>query len=400
LTVQYRTILALDRTAVRQTYSAHAENIQNSTSTSDTVADSVTVTLDNSGNNLILASWFGAHEDTATSWYSNIQLNGTDIYTTDIAVEPNNGDGTPSFNGDDSNWCCGFAGIQNMSSGSNTVRVVWYTENGTDTSSIARVNVSGLDVDSSLGFDWYVKNSGSWKAAESFYVKHSGTWKAATGLYVKSGGAWKSLLNEPSFTGENVDATSSEYTSVFPNVPVPTPSPVSCVGIGTLITMWDGTLKAIENILVGDTVKTLTGVMGTVIGLNPVPLSPARRMMRLHHKDGSYLRFSDDHDIWVNIDGIEQWGAYNYNWWLYEAEQYNEKHVPATPLIWGDRYYNFATNYGWLNTRAEWEAEQNPNEIIWGIKLDQGGGYIADGFVIISEGCTLEDIKNAEWKGV
>jgi hypothetical protein len=249
-TISYRTILALDRTINRQAYSEHAENVQTSTSLSDTVADSITVSLSNSGNNLVLASWWGAYEDTATSWFSNIQLNGTDIYSSDIAVEPSIGGGnSPTFGDGSSSWCCGFAGVQNMSSGSNTVRVVWRTENAADTASIGRVNVSGFDLDSGLGFNWYVKSGGSWKQSDSFNVKVGGVWKEATGLYVKSGGAWKSLLNEHAFTGNNVDAASSEYTSNFPNPP---PPPVTCFLAGSLILMANGKLKPIEEVRIGE----------------------------------------------------------------------------------------------------------------------------------------------------
>ena len=386
LIVKNRTILALDRTAVRQTYSAHRENEQSTVSLTDVVADSITVTLDNSGNNLILASWFGAHEDTATSWLSNIQLNGTDIYTSDISVEPQNG-GTPNFDGNDSVWCCGYAGIQNMSSGSNTVRIVWYTENNTDTAKIERVNVSGLDLDSSLGFSWYVKNSGSWKTAESFYVKHSGTWKAATGLYVKSGGAWKSLLNEPEFTGENVDATSSEYTSAFPNPPPPPPPPPpprppSCVSINTLVTMWDDTKKAIQDILIGDRIKSRDGIIGVVKEIDRVPLGEYRRMMKLYHLDGSHLRISDDHDIWTKIEDKEMWGTYNYNWWLYEEECYQDR-VYAKPLM-GMKVHEHATEYGWVLTKPEYELSQDPDETIYGLHIDQGDGFYADGFYVMA----------------
>ena len=390
LTVQYRTILALDRTAVRQTYSAHAENIQNSTSTSDTVADSVTVTLDNSGNNLILASWFGAHEDTATSWYSNIQLNGTDIYTSDISVEPENGDATPSFNGDDANWCCGFAGIQNMSSGSNTVRVVWYTENGADTASIARVNVSGLDVDSSLGFEWYVKNSGSWKAAESFYVKHSGTWKAATGLYVKSGGAWKSLLNEPEFTGENVDATSSEYTSVFPNVPSPSPvSPVGgcCFLPGSLIAMADGTFKAIENVLVGDLVKGRWGI-NKVLGLD-IPVLGDRPIWNINNE----VFNTADHLTWTErgwaVIGMEEYLANDYQqlrpvkysndseerqMWLYEG--IDPKNVYEFNL--GDK---IAHSDGWKDVKSLEPVTMDPDTVLYALVTDGDHTIHVNGYV-------------------
>ena len=407
MVVYQRGILALDRTAFRQVYSAHRENPTSTTSSTDQVADSITVTLDNSGNNLILASWWGSYSDTAQSWLSNIQLNGTDIYTADISVEPNDGTTTPIDGTTGSIWSNGFAGVQNMSSGSNTLRVVWRAEGAGDVAGIGRVNITGFDLDNGLGFSWYVKNGGAWKEAQSFNVKHAGTWKAATGLYVKKGGVWKSLINTPEFTGENVDAASSSYTNIFPNPPppppppppTPPPPPPTCLSLDTLITMWDGTKKAVQDIVIGDMLKTLTGVQGRVVRIEKPLLSPARRMIRMYHEDMTYLRISDDHDMWVNENGIEQWGTYNYNWWLYEARLAGEDHVPALPLI-PFKNYKFGTSYGWVETQCQWEHEQDPNEVIYNIIIDQGGGFIANDFVVISEGCSNEDIANMKWNGL
>ena len=224
--------------------------------------------------------------------------------------------------------------------------------------------------------------------------------KAATGLYVKSGGAWKSLLNEPTFTGENVDATSSEYTSVFPNPPPPSPPGFgSCLSINSLIMLFDGTYKKVQDIVIGDKLKTLNGIIGTVIEIEKPILTTARRMMRMYHADGTYLRMSDDHDMWVKENSEEQWGTYNYNWWLYEAKLAETLNIPALPLE-PMRDYEFATTYGWNKTRCEWELQQDPNEVIYNIIIDQGGGFIADGFVVISEYCSNEDIENVKWQGL
>ena len=390
--ISYRNILAIDRTAFAEIFSSHAENEQSTTSTSDQTAETVTVNLNQDGDILCLASWHARGNDNDFLNYSSFNLNSTNVYTGDFVIKPPTGNASLNAS---SQWWCGFCGVLNLSSGSNTIDVKYRSSSASRTSYIARVNVTGVSL-VNPGFLYYSKSSGSWKYSSDVYFKQSSNWKQASNLYIKNSGTWKSLFNKNSFTGENVDAFSNDYDASFPAVP---PPPPTCVGFNTLITMWDGTKKYIQDVVIGDIVKTLSGVPGTVLGVKPVPLSPARRMVRMYHPDGSYLRVSDDHDLWISEKGVEQWGTYNYNWWIHEAEYYGELHVPALALV-PIRPYKFATSYGWLKTECQWEHDHDPNEIIWGVKIDQGGGYIADGFVVISEGCTNEDIANVKWNGI
>ena len=71
----------------------------------------------------------------------------------------------------------------------------------------------------------------------------------------------------------------------------------------------------------------------------------------------------------------------------------HEHPLPTVPF----KEYKYATSYGWITTKGEYEATQDPEERLYNLDLDQGGGFIADGFVIYAGNCKLEDIKDTEW---
>jgi len=181
--------------------------------------------------------------------------------------------------------------------------------------------------------------------------------------------------------------------------------------------MADYKWKEIKDIQVGDPVYTLSGKIADVVENKPVPVSKGRRMMSIY-RQGAYkpLRFSDDHDLWIrDNNGVERWGVYNYNWWLLEDRGYDEsseenfpgespydyEHIgkATMPLLYGEQY-DFATIDGWETTQAMWDSEQDPEEIIYGLLIQSGGGYIVDGFVGISQWCRTDDIRDVKWQGI
>ena len=315
MTASFRTILALDRSEFRHVYSSHAENGQTTVSTSDQTAETITVNLDRAGNNLILGSWWGSYNNTSRSWLSNIQINGSDVYTTDISVEPE--DRVSSFTGSSGSlWSAGFAGIQNLSSGNNTIEIIWKGE-GTDSSTVARTNITGFDLDNYIGFDWNVKDSGTWKISTAFYAKDAGTWKPATNVYVKSSGTWQSIASEATFTGETVDATSSSYTSAFPNPPV-SPPPVSCFFAWQKVLMADGTTKPIGEIITGDRVCGRWSI-NTVRAIQK-PILGNRSMWKLNN----ICYNTAEHPTWTKTGwAVIDYDYYVNNDWMGEFELFD-----------------------------------------------------------------------------
>jgi hypothetical protein len=161
--------------------------------------------------------------------------------------------------------------------------------------------------------------------------------------------------------------------------------------------MLDKTWKKVEAIEINDKVYTLNGRGHRIIGINKPELSPFRHIIKLKWQD-RILYSSDDHDFWCKNNGKEGWGTYNYNWWLHEAEASSTIDVPATPLL---RHIpqTLATIDGWQATTIEY-VPSNPKELLYGFYLDGGAGFIADGFVVISDNCKKEEIEGVEWSGV
>ena len=185
-----------------------------------------------------------------------------------------------------------------------------------------------------------------------------------------------------------------------PPVTPPPPPPVSgtCVACHTAIMLFDGRLKAVQSIVPGDVVATLNGKPGTVLGIHKPKLGSSRRMIRLRAPGHDVLRISDDHELWHRGKSNEQYGTYNYNHWLLE-DLHDNSDATAVPLLAG-QVYDFAVSGGWVRTQPDWEPLPEPNETLYGLTLDQGGGYIADGFVIMDNEATQNEIDGVEWKGV
>ena len=403
INIRERTLLALDmddwNTAV---FNSNENFSTRTTSTSPVQALLNSFTLTDPDSVLTLSSWFGNHSSTTTSARFQFEIDSVDQFAVPITIEPENGD-TDFLTA--TTWCLGAIDYAPMAAGAHSGRIQYYSESGASSTGARGMNITQLGANGSI--DFYARTGGTWKKGIP-NQRLSGTWKAAEDVYVKVGGVWKEVARD----GDGVSGTyytgfSDIYDPVFPDAPSqgpgPSPSPAggsSCLSVDTLITMWDETKKFVQELEIGDIVRTLTGVQGTVTGIEPVTLSPYRRMIRLHHKDGRVLRISDDHDIWTRIDGTETWGTYNYNWWLYEDELYTDlKEIRGTPLI-PMRYHEHATDYGWTNVRPEYDVNHNPNEIIYNVYLNQGGGFIADGFVVIAPGTAEYDQDSVRWNGL
>lgn len=152
-----------------------------------------------------------------------------------------------------------------------------------------------------------------------------------------------------------------------------------------------------EEIVVGDEVVTLNGRGHRVTKVDRTVLTAARGYVWISC-NGRVVKLTDDHDLWVSHDDTEGWGTHNYNWWSYDAEKEGTLDVPAIPLQ-PYRYYDFAILEGWAPCMAEY-VQGNPNDVVYGLELDGGGGFIAEGFVVIADRCRPEDIEGVEWNGV
>ena len=103
-----------------------------------------------------------------------------------------------------------------------------------------------------VGVQSYVKVSGVWKTVSNIFVKVSGAWKEVTAGFVKVGGNWKALFN----SGVNFTSTAAGFGDASGGATSGTTGSGGggCFIAGTLVTMADGSQKAVELVDIGDEV--------------------------------------------------------------------------------------------------------------------------------------------------
>jgi hypothetical protein len=94
------------------------------------------------------------------------------------------------------------------------------------------------------------KVSGDWKSINAMYYKVSGAWKQITAGYYKVGGVWKALFN----AGVNFVSTAAGFgdASGGSSSGGGGTGGGGCFIAGTMITMADGSFKAVETVDIGD----------------------------------------------------------------------------------------------------------------------------------------------------
>tara|TARA_Y100000592_G_scaffold88154_1_gene143600 strand:+ start:3559 stop:4989 length:1431 start_codon:yes stop_codon:yes gene_type:complete len=104
------------------------------------------------------------------------------------------------------------------------------------------------------------KVGGAWKSINDAFFKVGGAWKQITAGYVKIGGAWKALFN----SGINFLSTAAGFGDASGGSSSGGGgSGGGCFIAGTMVTMADGTLKAVETVDIGDEVAVGGKVFAT-----------------------------------------------------------------------------------------------------------------------------------------
>ena len=150
-----------------------------------------------------------------------------------------------------------------------------------------------------IGVQGYYKVSGDWKALNSMFAKVSGTWKQITAGYVKVSGTWKAMFNN----GFNFVSTASGFgdstgntTSGSGGSGPPIPQSGGCFIAGTMISMADGSQKAVELVDIGDEVSVGGMVFATgkflienLYDYNGIHVSGTHMVK----EDGAWIRVED-----------------------------------------------------------------------------------------------------------
>ncbi len=176
----------------------------------------------------------------------------------------------------------------------------------------------------------------------------------------------------------------------------------SCVLAGTPILLADGTTKAIETMVAGDVVRTLSGV-SRIRGVERLRLGVTRRVIEMRSGAQPPLMISDEHAMWTRFgkDGMhsEWWGVYNFNHYLVEKEngQGVKLERDALPLRF-DVPQTHAHIDGWKHVQPIYHM-MHPDTPLYHLDVETGGSYIAGGFVVSSHACD-RDGENVRWQGV
>jgi hypothetical protein len=173
---------------------------------------------------------------------------------------------------------------------------------------------------------------------------------------------------------------------------------LTCFMEGTLILLADGSWKKIEEFIGGEIAHTLSG-FGKVLELETTTLGVARRVIGLT-AGASTLYLSDDHPVWTRFsEGDDWWGTYNMNQYL------SEKDLGVGSFLTRDAValrvhteYAHAHISGWVKTRPVYYNLPS-NTPLYHLDLEQGGSYIANGFVVSSHPRD-KDFENVNWSGI
>ena len=104
-----------------------------------------------------------------------------------------------------------------------------------------------------IGVQGQFKVGGAWKNLDQAFFKVGGAWKQVTAGYVKVGGAWKALFN----SGVKFLSTAAGFgdSSGSSSSGSGGSGGGGCFIAGTMISMHDGSLKPVEQVDIGDTVR-------------------------------------------------------------------------------------------------------------------------------------------------
>lgn len=174
----------------------------------------------------------------------------------------------------------------------------------------------------------------------------------------------------------------------------------SCVLAGTSILMADGSTRSVETFVGGEQVRTLRGI-GTVAGVDRITLGVTRRVIELINARGESLFISDEHSMWMRLgegaDEQEWWGTYNYSHYFMEkCRGEGLKTTRDAHPVRFDMPNVHATIDGWHRVQPIYHL-MSPETPLFHLLVENGGSYIADGFVISSH-ATDADCVGARWE--
>lgn len=163
----------------------------------------------------------------------------------------------------------------------------------------------------------------------------------------------------------------------------------SCFTGDSLVTMWDGSYKRIDEIQPGDLVKTPFGY--SEVDWIRLPVLGSRPLLAMN--DGK-CKTSGEHCLWSkNAEtGVQWWATRDIEWWRYEAANNMGPGLNGIePMAYDfSGRATFATENGWVD--SDWSVvEDAPADTqLYHLYLKDHASYFVDGYLVIGELPRLE----------
>lgn len=169
----------------------------------------------------------------------------------------------------------------------------------------------------------------------------------------------------------------------------------SCFVAGSLVRMADFSLRAIEDVAVGDWVRTAVGISRVYELYRPVLGERALYRMAV---DGKCVT-SGEHSLWTRspVTGEQWWSTRDMQQWLIEAATGDGPwfggHLPFDLTHREGEVWGFAHERGWVDTAWE-RVPAGPKTQLYHLHLEQGGSYFVDGYLVSS----VADTGGVDWE--
>lgn len=226
----------------------------------------------------------------------------------------------------------------------------------------------------------------NWKDVKTAFVNVNGQWRQTFAAFVWQNNEWQMVIGGAAltFAGATTDYGVLSRPSDYRPAPPPPPPPViydavrinpcCCFVAGTLITMADGSTKAIEDVGLGETIVGKDGAHNTVLGfLRPTLGETGATLMAFN---GGRPFMASDHPVWVRGHG----------WCSWDPEMTYSKYAMTVGRYQVGDVIETEDGAGFEIVSIEEYSDQDPDQVIYNFEVSGNNTYIANGLVVHNKG--------------
>jgi len=228
-----------------------------------------------------------------------------------------------------------------------------------------------------------VRTSSGWQEVKTIFVNVDGEWKQIDGMYVNEAGTWEPVVGTfvPTFEPESDDYARVSRPPDLRALPPPPPKVYDTVRVncccfvaGTLITMANGSTKAIEDVDLGEIIVGKDGAHNTVLGFLRPTLGETGATLMAFNSGRPFM--ASDHPVWVRGHGWCSWDTeMTYSKYAMNVGKYQVGDVIETE-----------DGAGFEIVSIEEYHDQDPDQIIYNFEVSGNNTYVADNLVVHNKG--------------